>query len=515
MDGAGFDRHELREATLTGVRAVAGARIGIEILVFGASIVLARLISPADFGHAVIALIVIAVAATTAPVTLGSRLVQRHALDAEHAQAASWLALVAGLTLTLVTFALGPIFAAAIFGTETAGLVRLASPAFLLVAFTVTPQALMQRRLDFPRLSRIELAGSAAGAAAGVGAAIAGLGASAIVLGGLAALATTALLSVRAGGFTRPRAQRDAVMDILRFGLPAGFGSLGATTFRNVDYAIVGASLGAAQLGAFWRGYQLGVEYQRKISVVMLRLSFPLYSRTGDIDRIRAIRTRIVRAHATVIYPLLALLVATAPELIPFLYGSEWEPAVLPAQILAISGMTVAAQTGIGPLMMAIGRVRALGVYTWIAIVIYAAAIAAAAPLGLTAVCIAAVGSGTALYLAGVYFLQHRIAGIPVSSLVGELGPALGGCAALLAVSFPLVAALGDDRLPAPVVIAIASVAGLAVYAAVLKALFGAAWADMGVLAGRVLRRGGSARSSADQGPGIAAPAPPVEVGAG
>lgn len=151
MSAAGHDpsHHELREATLSGVRSVAGARIGIEVVVFAASIALARLIAPEQFGEAVIALIVVALASTLMPLTLGARLVQRKRVDSTQVAATTWLALVGGAGMALLAYFAGPWIASPLFGRATADLMGIAALAFVPAAFSVTPRALLQRRLDF------------------------------------------------------------------------------------------------------------------------------------------------------------------------------------------------------------------------------------------------------------------------------------------------------------------------------------------------------------------------------
>ena len=69
------------------------------------------------------------------------------------------------------------------------------------------------------------------------------------------------------------------------FGGPASGAGLLHVAITNVDYTILAARLSAAQVGFYWRAFQIGVVYQDKISGIMMRLAFPIYSRTRDLDR--------------------------------------------------------------------------------------------------------------------------------------------------------------------------------------------------------------------------------------
>ena len=163
--------------------------------------------------------------------------------------------------------------------------------------------------------------------------------------------------------------------------------------YGNVDYLILGAKLSPAQVGFYYRAYTLGVQYETKISDIIARLAFPVYSRTENADHMRAVRSRVVRINATVIYPILALFIAVAPELVPWLFGPRWEPAVLPAQILAVAGMARMINNGTPPLLLAAGRPRTLLGVQPLPAGVLAAAVLIAAPYGLIAVCVAVAAS--------------------------------------------------------------------------------------------------------------------------
>ena len=106
----------------------------------------------------------------------------------------------------------------------------------------------------------------------------------------------------------------EEIGDLLPYGGPATLASLAWTGFRNGDYAIIGATLGAAQAGFYWRAYQLAVEYQKKISAVMSQMAFPVLARTAGKEEMLALRRRMVQMLTVILFPLLALLVLLAPE---------------------------------------------------------------------------------------------------------------------------------------------------------------------------------------------------------
>lgn len=483
-----LSRGELREAALAGVRWMTIAKVASEVVLLGSTVVLARLISPADFGLAAIALIVTALATVLTGESFGTPLVQRKEVRSAHVRAAMTMSLTFGAALATLTFLLAPL-ADPLFGDGTASLIRLMAPAFLIASVSVVPHALLQRELDFRRLSSIEICHRIGGAAVSMGLAIGGLNAEAILLGSLAGAALSSVLLVFAARPPLPGLDRGAMRDIASFGVPAGLSGLLRAVNRNVDYAIIGARLGAAQVGLYWRAYQFGVEYQSKISSIMMRVALPVYSRAASIEDMRVLRARIVRVHATILFPLLALLIVLAPEGLPWLLGEPWRPAVLPTQILAVGGMTAAVMTGLGPLMLALGKPKALLYWNLCAATAYGLMVYLVAPLGLVEVCVAVVAMRITTLVIAQRVLLQGLAGIPMRSLLHDAGPAVVASVALLGVCFPLTAALVAAGIPTLVLCCLVGAAGTAAYALTLRTLFAATWADVMLLASRVLPR--------------------------
>ena len=484
-----ISRGELREATLDGVRWMTGAKIAAEVAAFASSVVLAHLISPEEFGRAAIGLIAATLAMMLTWDGFGTPLVQRKAIERAHLESTVLIGLVFGLTMSAATYLLAPALTP-VFGSETVDLVQLASPAFLIASLGVVPQSVLQRRLDFRRLSLIDVVAIVGGAMSSLLlATVAGLNGEAVVLGAVIMNAVRTLLLLGSVPLTAPRWRPRAMWEMARFGGPAALSSLAFSGIRNVDYAIVGARLGAAQVGFYWRGFQFAVDYQRKLTGVMVKMALPVYSRTRDLEHMRAIRGRIVRVHVAMMFPGLAGLLATAPVLLPWLLGSNWEPAVVPTQILVVLGMTAALGTGTGPLILAAGHPNALLALNVAYLVLYAAVVWVTAGIGLIAVCIGVAATGLVRTVAVYYLLLDRLIGIPFSRLKADVGPAFVSSLGLLAVAAPLTELGAATGVPAPVTLLVAGAAGTAVYLTALRRWYPATWGDMALLADRVLRR--------------------------
>ena len=280
----------------------------------------------------------------------------------------------------------------------------------------------------------------------------------------LFALATLLVIAPR----DRPGLHLEHMQAVAKVGAPVTASGLFAFATQNIDYAILAARLPAVQLGYYVRAFQLGVDYQGKVSGVMLRIALPVFARTEDLAHLRRVRGRMVRVHAVVIFPLLFLLLVLAPVIIPWLFGSNWEQAVAPTQILVGAGMVACIGTGTGPLMVALGRTGTLLVYNVCAFVAYVAAVAISASHGLTVVCITVVATKVLSLVVLLYVVQRLIGLGIVETLRNDVVPALAGGAGIAAVGFPLVHLLDEVSCPAPVIAIVVGAVGLAVYAGVL-----------------------------------------------
>lgn len=484
----------LRQATLLGVRWIAISRVCAETAALASTVVLSRLIPPAAFGHAVVAIAVVALVASV-PSGLTAPLVQRRSLEPEHVGAATVLSLVVGVATTALMLVFAETAGARIFGTDIARLLELAAPALMIGAVGAVPQAMLQRELRFRWLALLDSTSVVLGTVVAIILAVLGLGATAIVVGGLVTFAAATLLSLVAAPPARLRLSRRGFADIGGFAFFQSASGLAYSAFLNVDYAILGARMAAAQVGFYWRAYQLGVLYQAKISQIMLRVAFPVYSRTKRREDILRLRMRIVRIHAAVLVPILCAFIAVAPIAIPAIFGAAWKPAVTPAQVMAIAGMGDALLTGIGPLLSALGRPGVLLGADTCQFIAYGLVIYLLAPHGLIAVCIGVAAFSVVTVVAMQVLLLRPIVGLPHRQFVAEALPGFVVGACVLVTLTALREALdGLLGMPAAAALPILALAGAVVYVAVLKSIFNETWSDLLSIVKRVGSGSRSAR---------------------
>ncbi len=467
----------VKTSAISGLRWLAVKSVVGEVLTVSTTVALARLIAPAQFGHAAVALLFNVLAVILTFEGFAAALVQRAEINERHRQVAVLLNLVGSVALTAIVLAMVPIVWRPIFGAETARLIVVAAPSFVLAGVGTVARAMLWRNLNFRRVTQIDLLSTLGGSVVSVVLAIMHSGAIALIVGADVAIAIASVLMLIAAPEPLPRFHLAEAKDILGYGAASAVANIVSTMTGNIDYWIVAARLSAYQTGIYYRAFNLGVVYQSKISNVMMQLAFPVYSRLEDRQEMRRLHERAVRIHAVAIFPVMTLLIVMAPVAIPFVFGPVWRPSVGPTEILAGAGMIAAILTGYSQILQAVGKPQLLLRSNVAILITYTAAVSAAVDHGLIAVAIAVVSVYLGILVGVYHFLLRPSLGLSLRSLFPELAPALVSCAGLVAISLPLRMLL-ERQLPAPLTILVVAPIGLAVYGVLLRTLFRPAFND-------------------------------------
>jgi O-antigen/teichoic acid export membrane protein len=480
----------LGDSAVEGVRWMGLARVVADAAAFGASLVLARFIPPAEFGYAAAALGLATIAPNLVTQAFGAPLVQFPTLQRRHVETAMLLSMVTGAVFLLLAPVLSIAAVQPLLGGRIADLFLVATPMFAAAAAAAVPRALIQRALAFRTMAMIEVTALLGGTAVSVLlATLAGLDGEALVLG----LVTLHVLTLLLLLFHAPRTWpgwggKTTATSLVRFGGPVGLSSVLATITASIDYLVLSARMPAASVGFYWRGFMLGVTYPSKISNIMLSVALPLYSRAANADEMRRLRLRVMATHAAILFPLLVTLIVTAPVLVPWLFGPAWEPSVVPTQLLAGAGMVAAVVTGSPAFIIALGRPQYLPAINVIAILGLGSAAYFAAPFGLTGVAAAVLGYYLFMLLVNHYWLLHRVGGIAPRDLFRDAVPPLLGSLPLAAIDLAVLTLLERAGSPAAVTVFVTSSVGLAAYAAVVRVAFPETWRSLRRLAERIVR---------------------------
>ncbi|MFN2472198.1 MAG: lipopolysaccharide biosynthesis protein [Gaiellaceae bacterium] len=352
----------MRSRVLRGFAWKAGSHVVLLVARVASTVVLARHLTPHDYGVVGMALVFVTPGLVLADVALGTALVQRRFLREVDALTVFWTSIVAGLILSLAGIALSEPVSRFYGEPEVRPLLAALSATFALASVAATHRAILSRQLEFGKLEAINvLAGITAGAAA-VWTALEGHGAWALVVYQLAGAAvSTALVWVMLPWRPRWGFSFASLGELSRVGGDIVGARALFSLHRNVDNFLVGRFLGAAALGAYAFAYSLMLLPLSQLTRPVQTVLFPALARLHDDPRrVASLWLRVTRFMAAICVPATLGLVVFAPELVSVVFGDRWERAVPVIRVLAIVGLLQCLTTLNAQILVAMGRTRAL-----------------------------------------------------------------------------------------------------------------------------------------------------------
>lgn len=326
------------------------------------TIVLARLLTPADFGIIAMATAVTGLVAIFGDLGTSAAVIQKADHSPQLLSTIFWLNLGFGVLVMLAVAGIAPL--AAMFYSEPrlTAILLVLSTAFPLAGLGILQQSLLERALNFNVLARIELAASVIGGAAAVAFAAAGGGIWSLVLQTVVTPAVTSLLLWLHSEW-RPSAPARLAEVRSIAGFSANITGFNVVNYfaRNADYILIGRFLGSTELGFYTLAYRILMFPLQNLSTVLIRVTFPVFSQLQDDDsRFRSAYLRTVVAIALVTFPLMAFLFVVAEPLIGRVFGAEWLPSVPLILIFAPIGLVQSVSTTVGSIYMAKARAELL-----------------------------------------------------------------------------------------------------------------------------------------------------------
>lgn len=347
-DPSAFLRTDHLAADLSGRAARGGvlaqaAQVAKAVLELAATLVLARLLAPEEFGLFGMVATLTGFVGLFKDLGLSMATVQRREITADQATALFWVNAGAGLFLAAVTAAVAPALAWFYGEAELVPLTAAVAGAFALGGLGVQHQALLRRQMRFRALVLVELTAVAVGVA---GALVLGaLGASTWALVAKVLLSSgvgAALAWVACPWLPRRPGRAGGMRELLRFGGDLTGFQLVNYLSRNLDDVLVGRLFGARSLGLYQKAYELLLAPLRLLNAPLGSVAIPLLSRLGDdAERYRRAYLRVLEKVLLITMPLAGLLVVAPDWVTVAVLGPAWKGS---APIVGWLGLAVVTQ---------------------------------------------------------------------------------------------------------------------------------------------------------------------------
>lgn len=335
-----------------------------KIIVFGMTVVLARLLAPRDFGLVAAGLSVAAFLEIALDFGVGSAIIYEQERGiTQRVRIAFTLSLGIAAAMTGIGVAMSPFVAAYFQVPQATFMFQVLFGYLMLRGVGLVQDAVLQRDLRYRTRTVVDVLRALGRGGASVALAFGGQGAWAIVIG---TVVGEAVAAVAYCGFVRVtptlRLRADVVKALLKFGLPLLTLNIVNTMAAEGDKMIVGGRLNPTALGQYTIAQKLPEMLIDNVYWVFQRIAYGIYARarTGGEEMFRAAMLKALRLVTFFGFPMGTGLAVIAPAAVPVVFSPAWTPAVPTMVVISLTAGLAAIGYASGDIFPAIGRPAAL-----------------------------------------------------------------------------------------------------------------------------------------------------------
>lgn len=348
----------LKHQTISGVKWSFIAGASQRTVSFAATIILARILSPADFGLFALAFVMIDGFQLFKSLGFDSALVRRKDDIDKAANTAFFLIPAMGIILFVILLFIAPLGARFLNNPDVAGVIRALSIIFVISCFAKVPQTILYRNMQFKYKSIAEICSTVIYSASAVILAINKFGVWSLVIAYILRFIVQASMEWYYSGW-RPKLEFDKKIarEMFQFGKYVLAGGIIWFLTTNLDNLIVGKFLGVTMLGyyAIARNTSnlLSEYFLSKVSMIM----YPAYSKIQENpDDVKQVALKTLRYVSIIVLPFGFGLFIFAPDILRLVFGEKWLPATSILRFLAFAGILKSLGATVWPAILAKGR---------------------------------------------------------------------------------------------------------------------------------------------------------------
>lgn len=311
---------------------------GVQFL-FG--IILARLLSPEDYGTIAMPLVFLAIAQCVIDSGFSTALVRKADLTDDDLSTAFYFNIGVGVISYTVLFLTSPLIADFYNTPILADLLKVTALATLFNPLCAVQQAILTRKIDFKTQAVVSLSGACVSGIVGLTMAYYGFGVWALVcqqVGGY--VIRTILLWILGKWVPQRKWSWDSFRYLWGFGSKMLASGLLDTIYTNIYPIVIGKFFSANDLGNYTRAQQFATLPSSNVTGVLQRVTFPVLSRIQNEDeRLARNYRKILKLSAFLIFPMMLMLSAIAEPLVRVILTDKWKGCIILLQIVCFSMM--------------------------------------------------------------------------------------------------------------------------------------------------------------------------------
>jgi O-antigen/teichoic acid export membrane protein len=334
-------------------------RMLMQILI---SVILARLLTPSDFGLMAMVIVFSSFVGIFSDFGLMSAIVQKKEISDEALSSTFWIGVGLGALLTITLAACAPLIAAFYSEPRLTPLVVFISTTFFIASFGQVQSALLTKSMNFKALAIIGICTLGISGPTSIFLAFSGYGIWSLAWNVVfSAFITVVFTWIYARWAPHFSLRLQHVKGLLGFGANLTGFSIVNYLGRNIDNLLIGRFLGSTPLGFYNLAYNSLLFPSSNISDVVGRVMFPALSIIQhDKQLVREAYVTANRYIAAISFPLMIWVIVTAPQLIRVVYGPKWISVIPLVQIFALAAIEQSIGNNVGWIFLSQGRTDVL-----------------------------------------------------------------------------------------------------------------------------------------------------------
>lgn len=335
------DGGTLKSKAAAGLAWTALEKFGQQVVQFVIGVVVARILSPEDFGLVGMTAIFLAVANTVVDSGFGAALIQKRDKTESDYSTCLYFNVLVGLALYAVLWLAAPAVAAFYRAPLLADVLRVLGLSFVVNSLSISQTARMTAEMRFREMSVITVVGQLVTGGLGLALALAGWGVWALVAQQLAGgVARLVGMELCLRWVPRLEFSRASFRHLVGFGSKLLCSSLINTVYNNLYTLVIGRVFSAADVGHYNRANLFAALPAQTLLSVVMKVAYPLMAQVqDDTDKLRAAYSKFLQAPLFVLYPVLLFMAVLAEPLVLVLLGEKWMPAVPLLQALCLASL--------------------------------------------------------------------------------------------------------------------------------------------------------------------------------
>ncbi len=398
-----------KNRAIRGAGIVIGAQIFKFFIKFLSTLVLARLITPQDFGLIAMVATITNLISMFNDMGLARATVQQEKITQEQVSTLFWINIAVSVGLTALTIAIAPLISLFYDSASLTWITIVLASGFIVSGISVQHQALLVRQMRFKALAAVEISSMFVGSAIGILAAYRGMSYWSLVIMQLSTVFAMSLGSWIACDWRPGMPVRGAgIGSMLRYG-----GNLTGFSFlnyfhRNLDNVLIGRYWGSLQLGLYDRAYQLMLLPITQIIAPVTGVAIPALSRLqDDPERFRRYYLGAVNVLAFFLCPTMITMAVMSDEVVFVLLGPQWVGASTIFKTLSIVAIVQPLYATTGWIYQSLGKTDRMMRWGMISIPCYILSFIAGLPWGGNGVAIAYTICNFIMLWPGILYAFH------------------------------------------------------------------------------------------------------------